>query len=191
MPTSFVSLLKAKFPHDEQAGLYVAPKMPAVKLGKLLMRDSRVSSPSDVVAMHLIESMFSTSGVYFTATKCYYEGGEFLLEDARDCLVDGSTCTVTANSLGSFQQHRFKVKNEQVANIFRKVFQDMGYRDPVAEEAVAAVIQLDTLNRDEIGWLKLRDEMMRTIDQLYARFNDGKLSLVEYEEKKAELLDRL
>lgn len=191
MATSYVSLLKSKFPHDEQAGLYVAPKMPGAKLGKLLMRDTRVSSPNDVVAMHLNEGMFSSSGVYFTATKCYYEGGEFLLEDVRECSIDSTACTVVANSLGNMQQHRFKVKNEQVAQIFRKLFQDMAYRDPVAEAATQAVAQLDNLNRDEIAWLKLRDEIMRTIDQLYTRFNDGKLSLIEYEEKKAELLERL
>jgi hypothetical protein len=39
--------------------------------------------------------------------------------------------------------------------------------------------------------LLLRDEVMRTIDMLHERFQDGKLSLIQYEEKKTELLARL
>ena len=42
-----------------------------------------------------------------------------------------------------------------------------------------------------MDWLLLRDEVMRTIDQLYERFQDGKLSLLEYENKKEQLLARL
>jgi len=187
----FQEIIRRKFPEDEANGLYVAPKLPAVKLGKLLMRDTRVSSPNDVVAMHLNESLFSSSGVYFTRTRCYYGGGEFLLEDVRECVVEGNECTVLVNSIGSVAQHSFKVKNEAVAKVMLKLFQEVAYYDPKAEEIAAVAPAYEGFEGAELDWLRLRDEVMRTIDMLYERFNDGKLSLIDYESKKEEMLSRL
>jgi hypothetical protein len=185
----FAELIKTKFPHDERAGLYKAPNLPAVKLGKVLMKDTRIASPNDVLAMYIVESAFSRSAVVFTDTRCFHDEGEFLLEDVKEAQVDGSRLTVWVNQKGSLLEHKIKTGSDQVAKSLQKLFQDIAYHDPVAAAAVENAYE--EFDGAELDWLKLRDEVMRTIDFLYDRFNDGKLSLLEYEEKKQELLDRL
>lgn len=187
----YTDLIKRKFPHDDQLDLYVQPKLPAVKLGKALMKDTRVASPSDVVAVHMHGGMFSSSLVIFTAEKCYYPGGSFLLEDVRDATIDAKSLTVTANQGGAPTNHKFSVKNEDVARVLRKIFSDIAYYDAKTEKHVAQTYENLGYNPEEIKWLKLRDEVMRTIDLLSERFNDGKLSLLQFEEKKDDLLSRL
>jgi len=178
-----------KFPHNENSGLYKRPNLPAVKLGRILMSDTRISSPNDVLAMHLFSSYFSTYYVIFTGEKVIYKGGEFLLEDVKEAQTAGSNLTVYANEKASLIPHSFRVKSDQVAQTFKRFFSDIAYNDPTANK----LVEQTYVNFDgaELNWLKLRDEVIRTIDLLYERFNDGKLSLMEYENKKQELLDRL
>ncbi len=185
----YAQLIKEKFPQDERAELYKAPQLPAVKLGKILRKDRRIASPTDVLAMHVHDSVFGGNTLILTATTCFYDKGSFLLEDVKEFQVDGGDCTVFANQKGQLVPHRFSVKNEQVAKTLQRLFQDIAYHDPKAEALVRNVYE--GFSNTELDWLKLRDEIMRTIDMLYARYNDGKLSMLEYEEKKAELLDRL
>ena len=183
------SLLKEKFPHDERAGLYKVPNMPAVKLGKILMKDTRITSPNDVIALHLNSGTFSSSAILFTQSRCFYDEGEFLLEDVKEAQAKGSRMTIFINQKGGLIPHSFKVKNDQVAQTLQKLFQNIAWYDPKAHEMVEKVYE--GYEGAELDWLKLRDEIMRTIDMLYERFNEGKLSLLEYEEKKQELLKRL
>ena len=63
---SYRDLLKEKFPQDEKNGLYVFPKLPAVKLGKLLLKERQIASPNDVVALHTFSSMFSSGHLILT-----------------------------------------------------------------------------------------------------------------------------
>jgi hypothetical protein len=181
--------LKEKFPQDEKNGLYVFPKLPATKLGKALVKETRISSPNDVIALHVNDGTFSSSMVIFTREKCYYEGGAFLLEDIKEVQEKGKSLTVFVNQKGDFVPHEFKVKNEQVARTLRKVLEGISSFDPTAEKAMEKTYE--GFSNTELDWLNLRDEIMRTIDMLYDRYNDGKLSMIEYEEKKEELLRRL
>ena len=64
----YADILKEKFPQDEKNGLYRIPQLPAVKLGRILTRDTRISSPSDVVAMHLYSGTFSSGTIILTST---------------------------------------------------------------------------------------------------------------------------
>jgi hypothetical protein len=181
--------LKEFFPHDEENGFYKAPKLPAVKLGKALMSDTRIASPNDVVAMYFENSIFGSEMVIFTEDTCYFEEGAFLYEDIKEVQQKERRLTIFINQKGQFLPNEMKVKNEKVAYSLRKVLEGLGNYDPKAEELVEKVY--DGYSNTELDWLNLRDEIMRTIDMLYARYNDGKLSMMEYEEKKTELLARL
>ncbi|MEL6135306.1 MAG: hypothetical protein AAFR59_18265, partial [Bacteroidota bacterium] len=101
----YAEILKEKFPQDEKNGLYRVPNLPAVKLGKILIRDRRIASPSDVVAMHIYSSTFSSSTLLFTADTCYYEEGAFLLEDIKEVQISGSKLVVFSNQQAQFLQH--------------------------------------------------------------------------------------
>lgn len=188
----YANLLKDKFPADERLGFYKFPKLPAKKLGKILASETRISSPNDVIGLYLYEGFFSTDYVIFTSTHCFYIGGNFLLEDYRDLQIAGNKCTAVVNQKGSFTQHSFSVGSEEAANLLRKVFQNIQSYDPkAATETPASQLDYRKFEGKALDWLLLRDEVMRTIDLLYDKFNEGKLSLLEYEEKKQELLDRL
>lgn len=186
-------LLKDKFPEDARKGLYKSPALPAQKLGKILASETRISSPNDVIAMHLNEGFFSTTYVIFTKTHCYYPGGAFLLEDFREFQYKNGDCTLMTNQKGNYTAHKFTVANAEVAEILRKVFQNIQSYDPNALQDTNAksVIDYSKYEGQALDWLLLRDEVMRTIDLLYDKFNEGKLSLLEYEDKKQQLLDRL
>lgn len=185
----YAQLIKDKFPQDERAGLYKAPHLPAVKLGKVLRKDTRIASPTDVLALHIHDGIFGSSTVILTADTCYYDKGSFLLEDVKEFQAKGDDCTVFVNQKTQLIPHTFSVKNEQVAQTLQRIFQDIAYLDPKADKMVQNAYE--GFSTTELDWLNMRDEVMRTIDMLYARYNDGKLNMLEYEEKKAELLARL
>ena len=85
------------------------------------------------------------------------------------------------------------LSREQATAILAKMLDDLAYWDPEKEkaEAVAPEQAYAQFEGSALDWLLLRDEVMRTIDMLHERFQDGKLSLLQYEEKKTELLARL
>jgi hypothetical protein len=181
--------LKEKFPQDEEAGLYRFPDLPATKLGKVLMKDTRIGSPSDVVAFYIDEGMFSSTQLIFTEDTCYFEDGSFLLEDLKGVDQEGRNLELIVNQKGQYLTFPFKVESERVATTLRKVLEGIQNLDPASEEMTQKVYE--GYSHTELDWLNLRDEIMRTIDMLYDRFNDGKISMLDYEEKKAELLSRL
>ncbi len=189
----YSTLLKDKFPEDSRKGLYKTPALPAQKLGKILTSETRISSPNDVIAMHLNEGFFSSSYVIFTDKNCYYPNGAFLLEDFREFQFKNGDCTIMANQKGNYTSHKFTVLNAEVAEILRKVFQNIQSYDPtlVADTSAKAGTDYRKFEGKALDWLLLRDEIMLTIDLLYDKFNEGKLSLLEYEDKKQQLLDRL
>ncbi|MCB9234165.1 MAG: hypothetical protein H6581_21090 [Bacteroidia bacterium] len=182
--------LQEKFPADEKSNLFKFPALPAVKLGKLLMKETRISQPGDVVAVHFYSSMMSSGYAIFTDTEFFYPGGSFLLEDVKSAQEDGSRVTVHVNHLGSLVTHAFKVGSDEAAHAFRKVFNDLSRFDPQASTTEVAP-DYSAYEGKAIDWLLMRDEVMKTIDMLAEKFSDGKISLLEYEEKKEELLSRL
>lgn len=185
----YAQIIKEKFPQDERNGLYKVPSLPAMTLGRVLQRDSRIASPADVLAFHETGGMFGSSILIFTRDACYYGKGSFLLEDIKEFQHKDDDCTVFANQNGQLIPHRFSVRNEQVALSLKRVFESIIYTDPKAEKMLEKVYE--GYSNTELNWLNLRDEVLRTIDLLYDRYNDGKLSLMDYEAKKEELLKRL
>ena len=182
--------LQEKFPAEEKSHLYKFPALPAVKLGKLLMKETRISQPGDVVAVHFYSSMFSSGYAIFTDSEFFYPDGSFLLEDVKSAQIDEKKVLVHVNHLGSLTTHTFKVGTEEAAHAFHKILNAVARYDPkaVAEEEAPDYSKFEG---QAIDWLLLRDEIMKTIDMLAEKFSDGKLSLLEYESKKLELLNRL
>jgi len=185
----YAEIIKQKFPQDEKNGLYRVPQLPAVKLGKLLIKDTRIASPNDVLALHIYSSMFSSGALILTSRRCYYPEGFFELEDIKEVQLSGSKLTVFVNQQTQFIPHALSVKNEQVAKTLQRIFEQIAHKDPLAEKLVSNTYE--GFSDTELDWLNMRDEVMKTIDMLYERYNDGKLSLMEYEDKKGELLSRL
>lgn len=188
----YFDFIRSKFPNSPNLGLYTAPNLPAVKLGKIIMSDRRVKQPGDVVALYLEESLFSKTYVIFTSDECIYPDGQFNLADVKSAEPSGKSVVVNVNRLGAMNQFSFKVKDDEVATTIARVLSDVARFDPVAaSKAADEKPDYSKFEGQAIDWLLLRDEVMKTIDQLFEKFNDGKLSLLEYEEKKADLLSRL
>jgi hypothetical protein len=184
--------IKRKFPHNEDLGLYVAPRLPATKLGKILMKETRVKQPGDVVAMYLDTGFFGDTYLILTDTKCYYPGGTFDLETLRGCKAEDKSIEFMVTGVGSTFSQRFKLGDATAASTIAKVLDDVAYWDKSAEEETAPdPDKYKAFEGQALDWLLLRDEVMRTVDMLYERFQDGKLSMLEYESKKTELLERL
>lgn len=183
------SYLQEKFPQDDTNGLFVVPQLPAKKLGKILIKETQISSPNDVVALHLDEGTFRSSYIVFTQDRCYHDGGAFLLEDVKDVQVSGTKLIVFANQKGQYLQHELSAKNATAAKTLERIFEGIRSFDPKSQAMVERTYE--GFSNTELDWLNLRDEIMRTIDMLYDRFMEGKLSLVEYEDKKADLMSRL
>jgi hypothetical protein len=184
--------IKRKFPHNEKLGLFVAPKLPATKLGRILMKETRVQQPGEVAAMHLDSGLFGSTYVLLTDNKIFWPDGSLDLANVRSARADGRRVEISISSLGSASVARIKMGSDEVASAFAKILDDIAFFDPESAN------QLDSSRKDysefegqAIDWLLLRDEVMKTIDLLYERFQDGKLSLIEYEEKKSQLLARL
>jgi hypothetical protein len=188
----YKDFIKRKFPHNDDIGLFVAPQLPATKLGKILMKETRVRQPNEVVAMYLETGFFGSTYLILTDTKCYYDGGTFDLETLRGCKAEGKSIEFTITGVGSSFAQRVKLGDEQAAATVAKVLDDLAYWDKDAEaETAPDPEKYKQFEGQALDWLLLRDEVMRTVDMLYDRFQDGKLSMLEYESKKAELLARL
>lgn len=183
----FSSVLRRKFPHDPSLGMYVHPNLPASKLGKVL-NDYTTVAPGDVVAFYSDGGLFSSINVVLTKTDCHYPDGSFPLEEVKSATVDGSKVIVMANKGGNQFEHSFKVKSDEAAKVFSKIFSEVQYFDGDSETDEG---DYSKFSKEAVDWLEIRDEVMRTIDVLYEKFNDGKISLLDYEQKREELLSRL
>lgn len=187
----YAALLKEKFPHDEANGLFKAPQLPAVKLGKVLIKETRISSPNDVLGLHIWSGFMSGGYLILTKNRCYYEDGEFALEDVKSAEAREDKLFVITNLQGQLVPNDLDVKNEAVAKALARILSAVARLDPAADAALENTYDPEVYSSAEIDWLKLRDEVMKTIDFLYERYNDGKLNMLEYESKKSELLGRL
>jgi hypothetical protein len=180
------------FPQSPNLGLYASPGLPAVKLGKILLNDSRVKQPGDVAALYLEEGFWGKTYVILTSESCIYPDGKFELADVKGAEASGKTVSVAVNRLGALNNFVIKVKDDEVAQTLARVLTDISRFDPQADaNAANSKPDYSKFEGQAIDWLLLRDEVMKTIDLLFEKFNDGKLSLLEFEEKKAELLARL
>lgn len=187
----YADYIKRRFPQNDKEGMYAAPNLPAVKLGKILIKERSVKQPGDVAAMHLDEGVFSSSYILFTGEGCFYDGQSFLWEDTRGAVAEGKKIKVTLNVHGGGFSERFlKAKSETAAKMLATVIENIARHDPESAQQEEKPSYED-FEGSALDWLLLRDEVMKTIDLLYEKFMDGKLTLLEYEEKKTELLARL
>lgn len=186
--TNLATVLLRNFPNDERLGFFVKPNMPAAKLGKVLNEYTRLQ-PGDVLAFHLVGGLLSSDAIAFTATSVHHEKAYFNYEDLRGATASGKNVTAEVNQNGQSTPHVLKTASAEAATILARVLDTLAIA-PKADDLVAPR-DYSAFAKEAVQWLEIRDEVMRTIDLLHERFQAGKLSLLEYEEKKADLLSRL
>lgn len=189
MAKSFTEIIQRNFPADEKMGFFVKPNIPANQLGRVLNEFTRIS-PADVVACAVFGSMFDKEIMALTATHLYYEGGSFLIEDIRGCTTRENLVDVEVNVGGNTSRHVLKTVNADAAKVLGRALDTLGLQ-PKADDLMPEKPDYSKFSASSLSWLELRDEVMRTIDLLYERFQSGKINLLEFEEKKADLLGRL
>jgi hypothetical protein len=190
MPNNFSEIITRKFPHDPDKGFYAQPNLPAVKTGKALMKYTRIATANEVLGLHEYGGLFGGGTIVLTATHCHHPDGSFALEDLHSAHADAGKIRLAINQAGAPVEEIVKTDGPQAAKLLVGVFDAIIYA-PKADDLLEEERSFEGLNRAEIDWVKLRDEVMRTIDMLHQRFQDGKISLTEYEEKKDDLLIRL
>lgn len=187
---SYRVLLLRKFPENPTLGFYRHPKLPSSLLGRTLVRFLHVTSPADVVAFYYQEKLFKSFEVLFTDTHVYDKKAYYPLEDIRGVRRSADTLTLEIAQLGKTILHTLPLATPLAAELMEKVF-ELIIRAP-KEDAIEKVIQMRAgLNIASVQWLELRDEVLRTIDLLHEKYQEGKLSLLEYEMLREDLLRRL
>lgn len=187
----FTEVILRKFPYDEKLEFYVKPNMPAGKLGKALASNSKIQA-AEVLAFHLYGGLFSSGAVVFTPTLCYFEGGSIRLEDVKGASKSDKFIQVDVNQGGRITSNKIRCQNAEASALLENVFNAI-IDAPKTDDIPILVEKKDysSYTKEAINWLELRDEVMATIDMLHQRFMDGKISLIEYEDKKLDLLSRL
>ncbi|GIV23803.1 MAG: hypothetical protein N3A68_04650 [Bacteroidia bacterium] len=187
---SYRVLLLRKFPENPTLGFYRHPKLPSSLLGRTLVRFLHVTSPSDVVAFYYQERLFRSYEVLFTDTHVYDKKAYYPLEDIRGVQRTGSQLKLEISQVGRIVGHTMELASELAAELMERVF-ELIIQAP-KEDAIEKVIQMRAgLNMASVQWLELRDEVLKTIDLLHEKYQEGKLSLLEYEMLREDLLRRL
>ncbi len=187
----FTEVIKRKFPYDEKLEFYVKPNMPAGKLSRALASNSKIQA-ADIIAFHLYGGLFNSGAVVFTPTLCYFDGKVVRLEDIRAVSKRDKFIQIQVNQGGRFTTNIIKCQNAEAAALLENVFNAI-IDAPRANNLAILVEKKDysQYSKEAVNWLELRDEVMATIDLLHQKFMDGKISLIEYEDKKTDLLSRL
>jgi len=187
---SYAELIERRFPQLPAEGFHVRPHLPATQLGRVLAGNTRIASPADVVAFYRYSGTFSGGSVVLTDLQAFYDGGSFRLEDARGATADGRTCVVSVAQGASIGQVSVKCQNEADAKRLASVFEAVAYT-PKAEPLLENLKPYEGFSPEAVQWLELRDEVLRTVERLNELFQDGKISLLEFEETRTRLLERL
>ncbi|MCS7189713.1 MAG: hypothetical protein RMJ66_05870 [Bacteroidia bacterium] len=187
---SYRILLLRKFPENPTLGFYRHPKLPSSLVGRTLVRFLHVTSPADVVAFYYYEKIFRSYEVLFTDTHIYDKAAYYPLEDIRGVKRAKDQIILEISQVGRMMTHVIHLGNPLAAELMERVI-ELIIQAP-KEDAIEKVIQLRAgLNMSSVQWLELRDEVLRTIDLLYDKYQEGKLSLLEYEMLREDLLRRL
>jgi hypothetical protein len=190
-PKSYADALQKRFPHDDAQGLYRSPMIPAGPLGKAFRSFRTISTPKDILGLHHQSGMLGSVSLAVTATHLHHDKGSIPLDDLRSAEADGNTLTVTAMTLGIASQLRLRCGSERAASLLARCLDDLRYQETPPELVPADMGDYSQYSPEAQLWLELRDEILRTLDQLHERFQLGRLNLMEYEEAKANLLRRL
>jgi len=135
----------------------------------------------------------SSGSLVLTPTHCHHPRGQFALQDLRGVGHEGKVLQFQVNmSSGNLTGVDFRCDSEADARLLADFFDHLIYA-PQADSLLqdAAPKTYAGYSPEAVQWLEIRDEVLRTIDLLAQRFQDGRLNLLEYEEKKADLLSRL
>lgn len=172
---------------DERLGIYVAPALPAVKLGKLLMKETRVPAPGQVVAF--FEPPSGNIWIILTDTVCYYPGDMFPIAQVTHIFQESAKLEIGLRN-GTLEQTRnIDCKDEALARLLRKVL--LTLHGQVVEELEESTADYSAFEPSEQAWLKHRDKTLTRIRDAYSEFNIGKRSLIQYEDTVSELLKQL
>ncbi len=187
---SYRALLLRQFPENPTLGFYRHPKLPSSLVGRSLGRFLHVTSPADVVAFYHHDRLFRSHEVMFTDTHFYDRQAYFPLEDVRAAQQKGSNVVVGLQQVGKLISHTMELGQSMAAELMVRVF-EMIIQAP-KDDLLERTRELRAgLNPQSIQWLELRDEVLRTIDLLHEKYQEGKLSLLEYETLKEDLLRHL
>jgi hypothetical protein len=189
----FEEIILRKFPHNEKIKCYKKPFL-ASYTGRALTSYPKITSPSDVVAIHIIGGLFSSSSIVITKTHCFYSKAIIELEDIKTASYQGKILILGVNQAGALIQHNLTTDSEEAAKFLADFFDSIileARKTPTDLVTNTDYSQYGSDSSATVNWLLIRDEVMRTIDMLYKRYEDGKLTLLEYEDKKTELLSRL
>lgn len=188
----FRDLIQRRFPQNDQRGFYRLPDIPNGAMSRALNDFTRLSQ-RDVVAIYRYGSLMGGSGsVVLTATHLHHPKGSFALADLKGAFQQGKDVQFQLNTGGgSIGTVNFKCATEEDAQALQRFLDDVATAPRADDIAPTPQADYSAYSPEAVNWLELRDEVMRTIDQLHERFQDGRLSLMEYEDKKADLLSRL
>ncbi len=189
-PKNYRDFIVSRFPFDDKLGFYVKPNLPASAVGKALNLFTGIKNPSDVLAVYLFDKLLGSGGVAFTETTAHYNKATFVLEDVRSALAEDKNVHVDVNRGGALSRHTFRVEKPEAAATLARFFEALS-AVPKVQELPLSAGDYSSYSHDARLWLELRDEIIKTIDMLYDRFNAGKISFLEFEDKKADLLRRL
>lgn len=173
-------------------GFFKKPDLPVGKLGKALTDFTKIKSPSEVVAFYQYGGIFSGGNVIFTFEMCYYDKSFFYLDDVKSSTPTESKVQVYVNQGGANASHLIKVDSPEAAKLLSSFLDSLPYI-PKTDELMVKVrdYEAEGFDKKEVNWLKLRDEVLLTIDKLNMLFQDGKIGITQYEDTKNELLSRL
>jgi hypothetical protein len=187
---SYKDFILQRFPFDDKLGFYVKPHLPASVLGKALNLFDGIKNPSDVIAVYLYDKLLGAGGVALTETTAHYSKAMFVLEDVRSGMAEDRTVHVDVNRGGALSRHSIRVEKPEAGATLARFFGTLA-DVPKADAIALPAGDYSSYSPEAKLWLELRDEILKTIDLLHERFNAGKISFLEYEDKKADLLRRL
>lgn len=186
---SYTEVIKRNFPSDESMKFYVQPDIPSGITGRVLNDFTKLNIP-DVVAVHAYGTLLDKDYIVLTDTQLFYEKSHFDLVNMKGANERDRFVDVDVNVNGNITRHTLKTKSPEAAKVLARVLDTLSFQDK-ASDLMPEDKDYSQYSQTSLDWLELRDEVMRTIDLLHERFQNGKLSLLEYEEKKADLLSRL
>jgi len=187
---NYLEIIERRFPHLPGDGFYLKPHLPATQLGRVLASNSRIGSPSDVVAFYRYGGLFSGGSVVLTEEQVFFDGGSVRLEDVRGGSTNDKTAVLSINKGGALDSVNIKTNSADDAKRIAAVFDAIAYA-PKTDVLIEKLDSYDAFSPEAINWLKLRDEVLKTVESLNQMFQDGKITLIEFEETRSRLLERL
>jgi hypothetical protein len=190
-PHDYSDAVLRRFPTDANLGFYAKPNLPTGKLGRALGAYTKLN-PTDILAIHEYGNLFNGGSLAFTARQLWHPKGFINFEDIRSAASADKDVTVQVNQGGTVVPVLLRANSPQAAQLLVNVLDVISYPDQADENTEPTPdYEQAGFQHTEISWLKLRDEVLKTIDLLHQKFQDGKIGLQEWEDKKADLMARL